>query len=77
MVDKCSGLDGGWGMKAEFFKASMEVANKLVKQLQEQPASFNCSDCTLAGLQIHQASGGEITATHPIELIHYAYGLGE
>ncbi|MEE9466008.1 MAG: heterodisulfide reductase-related iron-sulfur binding cluster [Candidatus Neomarinimicrobiota bacterium] len=77
MVDKCSGMDGGWGMKAEFFKASMEVANKLVQQLQRQPAPFTCSDCTLAGLQINQASGGEIVASHPIELIHYAYGLGD
>jgi Fe-S oxidoreductase len=76
LVDKCSGMDGGWGLKAEFFQASMKMADKLVRQLNQRPAVYNCSDCTLAGLQLHQASGGEISAAHPIQLIHYAYGLG-
>ena len=77
LVDKCSGMDGGWGMKAEFFQASIKIADKLVRQLNQRPADHNCSDCTLAGLQLHQASGGDISAAHPIQLIHYAYGLGD
>ena len=75
MIDKCSGMDGGWGMKAEFFAESMKVAGKLVEALNRKPAEHTCSDCTLAGMQIHQASGGGINSQHPIELIHHAYGL--
>lgn len=75
MIDKCSGMDGGWGMKAEFFAESMKVADKLVENLNRKPAEHTCSDCTLAGMQIHQASGGCINSQHPIQLIHHAYGL--
>ena len=77
MIDKCSGMDGGWGMKAEFFDASMAVAGKLVAQLQKKPADHTCSDCSLAGLQIRQASGGEIDPLHPVTLLHRAYGLAD
>ncbi|UCH10436.1 MAG: 4Fe-4S dicluster domain-containing protein [Fidelibacterota bacterium] len=75
MVDKCSGMDGGWGMKAEFFTESMKMADKLVDTLNRKSAAYTCSDCTLAGMQIHQASHSEIAPIHPIRLIHRAYGL--
>ncbi|MEE9162405.1 MAG: hypothetical protein V3U35_05475, partial [Candidatus Neomarinimicrobiota bacterium] len=77
MVDKCSGMDGGWGMKSENFAESMKVAEKLVESLSGKPAAITCSDCTLAGIQVGQASGGSIRPRHPIRLIHQAYGLDE
>lgn len=75
MVDKCSGMDGGWGMKAEFFDESMKMAAKLVTVLKQKTGERTCSDCTLAGMQIHQASGGNISMEHPVQLLHHAYGL--
>lgn len=77
LIDQCSGMDGGWGMKAEFFDDSMKVASKLVNKLNRKPAEHTCSDCTLAGLQIKQASAGNLASKHPIILIHHAYGLDE
>ena len=77
VVDKCSGMDGGWGMKAEFFEASMAVADKLVKKIENSPAEHTCSDCTLAGLQIAQASDGRLQPDHPVVLLAQAYGLLE
>ena len=75
MIDKCSGMDGGWGMRTEFFDASMAIGKKLVAQLQKKPAQHTCSDCSLAGLQIRQASGGALDPQHPVRLLHHAYGL--
>jgi Fe-S oxidoreductase len=77
MIDKCSGMDGGWGMKAEFFDESMQMADKLVNTINRKPAQHTCSDCTLAGMQIHQASKGDIAPIHPVSLILHAYGLDE
>ncbi|UCD37014.1 MAG: 4Fe-4S dicluster domain-containing protein [Fidelibacterota bacterium] len=77
MVDKCSGMDGGWGMKAEYYDESIKVAEKLVGALNRKPANHTCSDCTLAGMQIHEASKGAITTEHPLKLIHHAYGLDD
>lgn len=75
MIDKCSGMDGGWGMKAEFFDESMNMADKLVSALNRKPARYTCSDCTLAGMQIQQASKAGMAPLHPISLIQFAYGL--
>jgi hypothetical protein len=70
-------MDGGWGMKAEFFDESMQMADKLVNTINRKPAQHTCSDCTLAGMQIHQASKGDIAPLHPVSLILHAYGLDE
>lgn len=77
LINRCSGMDGGWGMKKEFFDESMKVAQKCVDDLDKQEADFTCSDCTLAGLQIYQASGDRIKSEHPIETLHRAYGLAD
>jgi predicted amidophosphoribosyltransferase len=68
-------MDVGWGMKKEFFQESIKVGEKCVKDLDKKDADITCSDCTLAALQIYQASGERIQAEHPIETLHRAYGL--
>jgi Fe-S oxidoreductase len=75
MINRCSGMDGGWGMKKEFFHDSLEVGKKCVKDLDKKDADITCSDCTLAALQIYQASDERIKAEHPIETLQRAYGL--
>lgn len=77
MVNKCSGMDGGWGMKRECFSASMEMGRKLVAELESKSGDQCCSDCTLAGLQICQASDGRLKSEHPVVLLQKAYGLAD
>ncbi|MBN8706788.1 MAG: 4Fe-4S dicluster domain-containing protein [Bacteroidetes bacterium] len=77
LVDKCSGMDGGWGMKTEFFEASIKQANKLVAAMNSKPCDVTCSDCTLAGMQVYQASDHKIKPEHPVIMIHKAYGLNK
>lgn len=75
-VERCSGMDGTWGMKREYFDMSLEVAKKLLRKVDETPPDGQvCSDCALAGLQVEQASGR--TVRHPVEVLARAYGLAE
>jgi Fe-S oxidoreductase len=73
MVEKCSGHDGTWAMKAETFDESMRVGRKLFDGLLASGAEVVASDCALAGLQIHQ--GMDVPVLHPIEVLRDAYGL--
>jgi Fe-S oxidoreductase len=79
VTERCSGHDGAWSAKTEFFGLSMQIAEKAVRALRQQPADVVASDCPLAGLQLDQAgasthAGGKATL-HPIQVIRDAYGL--
>jgi Fe-S oxidoreductase len=73
MVDRCSGMDGTWGMKRQYYAASLKVASPVFQRVEETRPDSVCSDCALAGLQIHQGTG--MRAKHPIEILREAYGL--
>lgn len=74
MVEACSGHDGTWGMKTEFFQLSLKQGEKLFRGMKAPAADFAASDCPLAARQIWQ--GTDLAAVHPILLLHHAYGLG-
>ncbi len=79
LIEKCSGHDGAWSAKTEFFALSMKIAGKAVRAIEQQPADLVASDCPLAGLQLDQAgaaahAGGRATL-HPIQVVRDAYGL--
>jgi glycerol-3-phosphate dehydrogenase subunit C len=73
MVEKCSGHDGTWAMKAEYFEESLKVGQKLFDGLAAAHADVIASDCALAGVQIRQ--GMQVRVLHPIEVLRDAYGL--
>lgn len=74
VVERCSGMDGTWGMK--HFDLSLGVARKLLSKVEATPEGGQvCSDCALAGLQVEQASGREVR--HPVEILARAYGLAD
>ena len=79
VIEKCSGHDGTWSAKTEFFPLSMNIARKAVRAIEQAPADVVASDCPLAGLQLDQAGaashvGGRATR-HPIQIVRDAYGL--
>lgn len=71
LVDRCSGMDGTFGMKHETFDESARIGRKLFDEL--GPVDRVISDCTLAGLQIAQGLGRP--TAHPVEVLCEAYGL--
>jgi Fe-S oxidoreductase len=79
VIEQCSGHDGSWSAKTEFFPLSMKIAGKAVRAIEQTPADFVASDCPLAGLQLEQAgasahAGGK-AVLHPIQIVRDAYGL--
>ena len=79
LIEKCSGHDGAWSAKTEFFPLSMKIAEKALRAIQQAPADVVASDCPLAGLQLDQAGAsahvGGKTTRHPIQIVRDAYGL--
>jgi glycerol-3-phosphate dehydrogenase subunit C len=76
MVERCSGHDGTWGVKREFFDKSMKIGKPVFRQMAEPQADYVSSDCAIAARHIQQGMG-ESTAQkqHPITLLRIAYGL--
>lgn len=75
-IDKgCSGHDGTWAMKKEYFALSQKVASKLHRGVNEAQTDLVATDCSLAGLQITQGTGR--VTLHPIEVLAKAYGIAE
>ncbi|MDQ3013411.1 MAG: anaerobic glycerol-3-phosphate dehydrogenase subunit C [Acidobacteriota bacterium] len=73
-IDKgCSGHDGTWAMKKEYFDLAQKVAHGLHRGVNESNADIVATDCSLAGLQIQQGTGRE--TIHPIEVLAKAYGI--
>jgi Fe-S oxidoreductase len=81
VIEKCSGHDGAWSAKTEFFALSMQIAEKAMRAIRQRPADVVASDCPLAGVQLDQAGapghvGGRATV-HPIQVVRDAYGLSK
>jgi Fe-S oxidoreductase len=75
-VERCSGHDGTWGVKAEYFENSMKIGRPVFRQMAEAEPDYVCSDCPIAARQIVQGMGaGAAKKEHPLTLLRIAYGL--
>jgi glycerol-3-phosphate dehydrogenase subunit C len=72
-VERCSAVDGTWGMKKEYFELSMKLAQPLFQAIEAVGPDRVATDCPLAALQINQGTGR--AAQHPIRILAEAYGL--
>ena len=75
LINRCSGMDGGWGMKTENFDESIKVADKCLNDISQVNSETVCSDCSLASHQLNQASKNTVVPSHPIVELFKAYGL--
>jgi Fe-S oxidoreductase len=73
VVERCSGVDGTWGLKREYYELSLKVAEPLFKEIEGARPDRVASDCPLAALQIAQGTGA--TPRHPIQIVAEAYGV--
>ncbi len=76
-VERCSGHDGTWGVKKEFFADSMKIGRPVFKAMAGTSPDYISSDCPIAGRHIQQGIGAESQArkAHPLTLVRIAYGL--
>ncbi|MDC8444657.1 MAG: Fe-S oxidoreductase [Nitrosomonas sp.] len=75
VVERCSGHDGTWGVKSEFFTDSMKIGRPVFRQMATNQPDYISSDCAIAARHIEQGMGKENTAQklHPLTLLRFAY----
>ena len=75
-VERCSGHDGTWGVKSEFFDQSMKIGRPVFRLMAEKDPDYLSSDCPIAGRHIQQGIGeSRAQKEHPLALLRIAYGL--
>jgi Fe-S oxidoreductase len=77
-VERCSGHDGTWGVKTEYFANSMKIGRPVFRQMAEPAPAYVSSDCPIAARHILQGMGesaGKAVKAHPLTLLRTAYGI--
>jgi Fe-S oxidoreductase len=76
MVERCSGHDGTWGVKTEYYDKSMKIGKPVFKNMAINAPDYVSSDCAIAARHILQGMGDSTAQKqHPISLLRIAYGL--
>jgi glycerol-3-phosphate dehydrogenase subunit C len=75
LVQRCSGIDGTWGYRAENYQLARQVAAPLAREIKAADNEVVCGDCHLANGAILQETG--IQPQHPMQLMARAYGVPE
>lgn len=73
LIEKCSAVDGTWGMKARYHELSLKWAKPLLDAVSAANPDIVATDCPLSALRIYQGTGRR--AVHPVQVLHMAYGL--
>ena len=75
MVERCSAIDGTWGLRAE----NVEMARKISKPLMEAVATAEtdlvAGDCQLSNTAIAEGTGKQ--PIHPVQVLARAYGVDD
>jgi Fe-S oxidoreductase len=77
-VERCSGHDGTWGVKTEYFDNSMKIGRPVFRMMAEPQPDYVSSDCPIAARHIMQGMGdqrGQAEKLHPLSLLRRAYGI--
>jgi glycerol-3-phosphate dehydrogenase subunit C len=78
VVERCSGHDGTWGVKEEYFENSMKIGRPVFRMMAEAQPDYVSSDCPIAARHILQGMGEErkqAVKAHPLSLLRRAYGI--
>ena len=80
VVERCSGHDGTWGVKREFFDDAMKIGRPVFRRMEEFEPDYVSSDCPIAGRRIEEGivQGGSERRpqkAHPLTLLRIAYGI--
>lgn len=75
MVERCSAIDGTWGLRAENVEMARKIAKPLMEQIAKSEADLVTGDCHLANTAISEDAGR--TPIHPLQVLARAYGLEE
>lgn len=77
-IERCSGHDGTYAVKAETYDKAMKIARPVVNRVKQAEPDTYGSDCPMAGRLIAHGLDGELdqgSAEHPISMVRRAYGV--
>jgi glycerol-3-phosphate dehydrogenase subunit C len=74
-IERCSGHNGTYGVKARFRAASLRIGRPVVQRVESAAADHYASDCPMAGHQIESGLATPRAPEHPLRLLRIAYGL--
>ena len=75
MIERCSGHDGTYGVKAETFNKAMKIGRPVVNAIKKNNPDHYGSDCPIAGNHLANGVGDGSNPEHPVSLMRKAYGL--
>lgn len=75
VIERCSGHDGTYAVKREFYSAAMKICRPIVRQIKKTAPDHYSSDCPMAGHHIERGLDDGSRAQHPISLLRLAYGI--
>lgn len=75
IIERCSGHDGTYAVKAEFHENAMRIVKPVVNRVNQAQPDHYGSDCAMAGHHIAHARADGSAPEHPISLLRRAYGI--
>jgi glycerol-3-phosphate dehydrogenase subunit C len=73
LVNKCSGIDGTWGLRATNYELARRVAQPMAEAIRAASGTVVAGDCSLADGAIEQETG--VRPLHPLQVMATAYGI--
>ncbi len=74
-IERCSGHDGTYALKQEFYDDAVNIARPVVNKIKHIQADVYTSDCAMAGHHIASLLNDGSDAIHPVSLVRLAYGI--
>jgi len=74
-IERCSGHNGTYGVKARFRAASVRIGRPVVERVRAAQCDHYASDCPMAGEQIASGLADARSPEHPLRLLRLAYGI--
>tara|TARA_B100000579_G_C22042917_1_gene493484 strand:- start:28 stop:495 length:468 start_codon:yes stop_codon:yes gene_type:complete len=75
VIERCSGHDGTYAIKAETYDKSLKIARPVVRKVNGDEPNHFTSDCPMAAAQIVHLSDSLESNANPMSLVRMAYGL--
>jgi Fe-S oxidoreductase len=75
MIERCSGHDGTYGVRAGTYVKSQKIARPVVIRAKKMEPDYLVSDCPMAADQIASGLDLKNAETNPLTLLRKAYGI--
>ncbi len=74
-IERCSGHDGTYAVKKEFYETAKKICRPVVSRVQKAQADHYSSDCPMAADMVGNGLADGSEPRHPMSLLRQAYGL--